>query len=164
MIELYLLRHAHAGDPDAWDGPDDARPLSPKGRAQAERVGAWLARLDFRPVAIVSSPKLRARETAELVAAALGRQAPPVGLDERLAEPFDLAMLGSLLDDLGRPGRVVLVGHDPDFSDMLIELTGATSLSMKKGALARVDLDGPEAIEAGTGALRWLIPPDAIPG
>ena len=61
MIELYFLRHAHAGDPEAWTGDDAARPLSDKGEKQAERLGAFLAGVGFKPDAIISSPKLRAR-------------------------------------------------------------------------------------------------------
>ena len=69
-VQLYLLRHAHAGDPFKWSGPDDKRPLSEKGRLQSERLGIFLARARFQPDAIVSSPKIRAIETASLVAAA----------------------------------------------------------------------------------------------
>ena len=67
-MELYLLRHAHAGDPADWDGPDDARPLSEKGERQADRLGRYLARLGFAPDAIITSPKVRAARTAEIVA------------------------------------------------------------------------------------------------
>ena len=66
--ELYLLRHAHAGDPEAWSGDDALRPLSAKGEAQAERLGAFLAGVSFGPDAIVTSPKVRAAETARIVA------------------------------------------------------------------------------------------------
>ena len=58
-IQLHLLRHAHAGDPMKWSGPDDVRPLSEKGRLQAERLGLLLADAAFEPDAILSSPKLR---------------------------------------------------------------------------------------------------------
>ena len=155
--ELYLLRHAHAGDPEGWTGDDAARPLSPKGEAQAERMGAFLAGVAFRPDAIVSSPKLRARRTAELVAAPLGVE---VRLDERLAGAFDAATVDSILADLGGPSRPVLVGHDPDFSELLAWLTQAADLTMKKGALARIDVQG--SVAAGQGALRWLVPPDLL--
>ncbi len=82
VVELYLLRHADAGDPAKWDGPDAARPLSPKGEKQSERLGRFLAGIGFRPDAILSSPKLRASQTADIVAGQLG---VPVTLDERLA-------------------------------------------------------------------------------
>ncbi len=157
--ELYLLRHAHAGDPEAWTGDDDARPLSAKGEAQAERIGTFLAGIDFRPDAFVSSPKIRARQTAEIVAGHLGLE---VILDERLAGGFTPAMVDAILADHGGPGRPVLVGHDPDFSQLLAWLTGSDGTTMKKGAFARVDVQGPVA--TGRGTLRWLVPPDLLEG
>ena len=157
-IELYLLRHAHAGDPAKWKGSDFDRPLSGKGRAQAERLGGLLARVGFEPDAILTSPKVRARETAELVADRLGVK--PV-LEDRLAETVTLADLEQILDAAGHPSRPVIVGHDPDFSELLALLVGASEILMRKGAIARVDLARP--IEPATGVLRWLLPPELIP-
>lgn len=156
-MELYLLRHAHAGDPIAWSGDDAARPLSAKGTRQAVRLGALLAGLPLSLDAILSSPKVRARQTAEAVGAALGVE---VRLDARLAVGFDLRALRTLLEELGPPERVMIVGHDPDFSELLAELTGAAAVPMRKGALARVDLAGRPA--AGEGTLRWLLPPEVV--
>ncbi len=158
-MELYLLRHAHAGDPAKWQGPDADRPLSARGRVQCDRLGRFLAGIGFAPGAIFSSPRVRAVETAELVAEAVGAA---VTIDERLAPGFDLAGLASLIDDAGTPERLVIVGHDPDFSWLLAELTGAPSIPLRKGALARVDIDGP--ITSGVGLLRWLVPPDLLAG
>ena len=155
-LELYLLRHAHAGDPQAWDGPDEARPLSQKGRRQAERLGAFLAERSFAPDAIVTSPKLRARQTAEIVADALGIA---VSVDDRLAAPLDEDVVAALADAVGGTS-VVLVGHDPDFSDLAASLTGSEYLPLKKGAIARIDMTLP--IQAGSGILRWLLPPDLV--
>jgi phosphohistidine phosphatase len=155
-VELYLLRHADAGDPDAWDGPDAARPLSAKGEAQAGRLAAFLSANGFVPDAIVSSPKLRATQTAEPVANALGRG---VDIDEVLAGAFDLAALERLLD-ARRLERPMLVGHDPDFSDLVEALCGTSAIPLRKGALARVDADRP--LRDGGGKLRWLVPPDML--
>ena len=156
MTQLYLLRHADAGDRDAWTGDDAARPLSEKGRGQSERLGRFLASTGFRPDAVITSPKKRAAETAEIVAAALRLD---VETDDRLAGGVDLGTLEPLL--AGRDAtRVVLVGHDPDFSELLVELTGAARLWMKKGALARVDVAPP--LQPGRGKLRWLVPPDLL--
>jgi phosphohistidine phosphatase SixA len=157
--ELFLLRHAHAGDPEGWTGDDAARPLSPKGEGQAERLAAFLAGGGFRPEAIVSSPKLRARQTAEIVGRSLGVE---IRLDERLGDAFDAATVDAILADLGGPARLVLVGHDPDFSDLLRWLARADGLTMKKGAFARVDVEGP--VTNGQGTLRWLVPPDLLQG
>jgi phosphohistidine phosphatase SixA len=156
-VQLHLLRHAHAGDPMKWRGPDDVRPLSEKGRLQAERLGHFLAEAGFEPDAIVSSPKTRALETARMVAKPLGL---PVRVDDALAGPLDIDALEALLDSLGDPRRPLLVGHDPDFSALAADLTGVAELPVRKGALVRIDLVRP--IEAGVGLLRWLLPPDLL--
>jgi phosphohistidine phosphatase len=121
-IELHLLRHAHAGDPMKWKGADFDRPLSTKGRAQAERLGSLLARVDFKTDAILTSPKVRALETAELVAERIGVK--PI-LEDRLAETVTLADLEQILTSAGNPSRPIIVGHDPDFSELLALLVGA---------------------------------------
>lgn len=153
---LHLLRHAHAGDPGAWDGPDAERPLSDKGRAQAERLGAHLAAIGFRPDAIISSPKVRALETAEIVAEHLDLS---VSVDDRLGRMVGPEDIVESLAAAGAPQRPVLVGHDPDFSDLVSTLCGAP-VPMRKGALARIEIA--DSLGAGTGTLRWLLPPDAL--
>jgi phosphohistidine phosphatase len=159
VTELRLLRHAHAGDPEKWRGPAAERPLSDKGRRQAERLGRLLAAIDDRPDAFVTSPKVRARETAELAARDIGAR---VVVDERLGGPLELATLEAILRDVGDPAKPCLVGHDPDFSELLTQLVGASDIAMRKGAYARIDLARP--LTAGGGALRYLITPDLLPG
>jgi phosphohistidine phosphatase len=154
---LHLIRHAHAGDPEAWDGPDAARPLSEKGRSQAERLGRYLADIGFRTDAILTSPKLRARQTAEIVAEHLGVD---VVEDQRLAGALDLDTVAAILNDADDTERPVLVGHDPDFSELVSVLSDAANAPMRKGALARIEIEGP--LEPGAGTLRWMIPPDAL--
>jgi phosphohistidine phosphatase SixA len=155
-MELYLLRHADAGDPAEWRGDDDKRPLSAKGEKQARNLGKLLAKRDFKPDAIVSSPKVRARRTAELLAEAIGAN---VDLDDRLGGLDGLDELDAVVTDAG-VSKVVVVGHDPDFSDLAAELTGAPNLPMKKGAMCRIDVSLP--LRAGRGTLRWLEPPDLL--
>ena len=155
---LHLLRHADAGDPEAWTGPDAVRPLSDKGRKQSKRLGDHLASIGFTTDAIITSPKIRAEQTAEIVAE---RVEGKVSVDDRLAHPFDIDTVEALLSDAGDPERVVLVGHDPDFSDTLSALCGP-QLEMKKGAFARIEIDRP--LRAGGGTLRWLLSPDVLKG
>jgi phosphohistidine phosphatase len=157
-IELHLLRHAHAGDPLKWKGPDEDRPLSSKGRGQAERLGALLGAVGFKTGAIVTSPKARARQTAEIVADRLGM---PTMIDDRLGDPLSLTALERVLSKAGDPDSIVLVGHDPDFSELLGLLTGASLITMRKGAFARIDTTRP--LEPGVGVLRWLLPPELVP-
>jgi phosphohistidine phosphatase len=156
--ELYLLRHAHAGDPAKWRGADFDRPLSARGREQASRLGAFLAATGFAPDAIVTSPRIRALQTAELVADRLGAT---WRTDDRLADPLSAAVLERILADADDPLRPILVGHDPDFSELVGLLTGATRIAMRKGAIARIDVERP--LTWGEGALRWLLPPELIP-
>jgi phosphohistidine phosphatase len=122
---LWLLRHA-----EAEDGlPDDERPLTARGAMQADAAGRALAILGVTVDACLSSPKLRAVQTAERVCEPLGL---PVTIERALAgEPFDVHGLVAGLGD------VLLVGHDPSFSLMLHDLTGAQA-RMKKGGLAAI--------------------------
>ncbi len=122
---LWLLRHA-----EAVDGmPDDERPLTERGVGQAQAAGLALARLGEHIDVCVTSPKRRAVQTAELACEPLGVE---VRIEQRLAgEPFDVREITAGLGD------VLLVGHDPSFSILLHDLTGAQS-RMKKGGLAGV--------------------------
>jgi phosphohistidine phosphatase len=156
VIELYLLRHADAGDPTAWQA-DAERPLSGKGERQADRLGRFLAGIGFKPDAIITSPKVRAAQTADGVAHHLG---VPVTIDDRLAEGVDLRALEVVLRSAGDPARPVLVGHDPDFSDLVETLTASPALTMKKGAMLRIDVKRP--LEPGGGSLVWLVPPSLL--
>ena len=155
-LQLYLLRHAAAGDPDAWEGDDSERPLSDKGRRQAEALARLLAGRGVTLDAIVSSPKLRARETAQIVADALRMT---VAIDDRLADPLDLDDLAAVLGAMGSR-RVMVVGHDPDFSELCATLSGAAYVPLKKGALARLDVSLP--LQPAGGILRWLLPPEVV--
>jgi phosphohistidine phosphatase len=155
-LQLYVLRHAHAGNPAHWTGNDADRPLSAKGRAQAARLGRFLAARGIVPDTIVSSPRLRARQTADLVTDALG---VGVTTDERLGGPFDLDALGALIDGVGGTS-LMIVGHDPDLSELAATLVGAADLPLRKGAVARIDLALPVA--PACGILRWLLPPELL--
>jgi phosphohistidine phosphatase len=122
---IWLLRHAEAAE----GTPDDERPLTERGIRQAEAAGYALQQLGVSLDACLSSPKLRAVQTAQLACAPLGME---VTVDRRLAgEPFDANDLTAGLAD------VLLVGHDPSFTLTLHDLTGAQA-RMKKGGLAGI--------------------------
>lgn len=157
VTKLCLLRHAHAGDPMKWSGPDDLRPLTEKGRLQSERLGLFLAVGGFRPDAILTSPKTRALETARMVAAPFG---PTVKVVEELGGPLDLDTLERILSDAGGPRRPIVVGHDPDFSMLAAELAGVASLPMRKATLIRFDCVRP--LGPGRGVLRWILSADLL--
>jgi phosphohistidine phosphatase len=122
---LWLLRHA-----EAEDGlPDDERPLTERGAMHADAAGRALAVLGVQLDTCLSSPKLRAVQTAERACEPLG---VPVTIEPALSgEPFDVQELTAGL------GEVLLVGHDPSFSLLLHDLTGAQA-RMKKGGLAGI--------------------------
>jgi phosphohistidine phosphatase len=157
-LQLYLLRHADAGDPMAWSGDDADRPLSSKGKRQAKRLGSFLAEIGWKPDLILTSPKVRAAQTAKIV----GRAVEVEPADEApLATAFELSDVSDMLGAHPGARRVVLVGHDPDFSAIASTLTGA-AIELRKGAIARIDLQDATPA-AGQGVLRWLIPPSALP-
>lgn len=159
MTDLFLLRHAHAGDASRWQGDDASRPLSDKGRRQAERLGALLATIDDAPDLFLTSPRVRAAETAELAAKPLKAR---VEVDERLGGPLGIDVVDAILDTASGARRPCLVGHDPDFSEILAELLGVPTLPMRKGAIARLDVRRP--LGPGSAVLRWLLPPEVVPG
>lgn len=158
MVELCLLRHAHAGDATRWAGDDELRPLTEKGRLQAERLARHLAAAGYAPDVVLTSPLVRARETAEIVAEILRA---PLRVEPRLGEMVDLPTLEQILADAGDPPRAILVGHDPDFSELASELVGAP-IHVRKGTLARIDAERP--LQPGAGELSWLLPPDLFRG
>lgn len=125
---IYLLRH---GDAEDGMGDDATRRLTPKGQRQAEAAGRALAVLGTRIDACLASPRTRAGETAGLACAPLGIE--PEVAEELRGGPFD-----SLELTAGR-GDVLLVGHEPDFSNEVARLTGGI-VKLKKGGLAIVDV------------------------
>jgi phosphohistidine phosphatase len=125
---IWLLRHGDAAD----GSPDAERPLTDKGRAQASAAGAALKAIGVDVDACLTSPKVRAADTAQIACEELGGPEPQ--LEPKLAGgPFDAEALAAGLGD-----NVLLVGHDPDFSAAVHSLTGA-QVRMKKGGLAGID-------------------------
>jgi phosphohistidine phosphatase len=124
---IYLLRH---GDAEAGSGDDAARRLTDKGERQAEAAGRALAALGIEIDACLSSPKVRALDTARVAAGRLGCK---VEVEDALAGgDFDPLAVAA-----GR-GEVLLVGHEPDFSNAVAALTGGV-VRLRKGGLAAVD-------------------------
>lgn len=138
--QLWLLRHADA-EPHGTR-PDAERRLTGRGRRQAEVAGLALARMGVGFHALLSSPKARARETAELALAQMGaEQCPRLELHDPLAGGFAAGQALDALDGAGGEGPVLLVGHEPDLSGIAGDLTGGR-VDLKKGGLAVVRLGG----------------------
>ena len=123
---IWLLRHGEAAE----GSPDSERPLTPKGEEQARAAGLALARLGVELTACLTSPKVRAYDTARLACAALGVE--PQNEPRLAGGPFDPEEL------VGEDGDFLLVGHDPDFSMAVHKATGAQA-RMKKGGLAGIE-------------------------
>ena len=153
---LYLVRHADAGDPSEWTGPDAERPLSGKGVKQVARLAATLLAAETRFDAIRHSPARRCVETATVLSAALEVETTT---DDRLANGPTLSDLDRMFDRKG-VHRLALVGHEPSLSKILVELTGVSGIAVEKGALIRIDL--PNGVTAGAGRLISVAPPSLL--
>ena len=152
---LYFLRHGDAGQPQASN--DDDRPLTPDGEAVLRAAAPIWSRLNLRPDVVITSPLIRAQRTAELLCQGIGYEGEPVA-DERLRPGAGWGEMARAMADHPSAARVMFVGHEPDLSRTVAQLTGASSVRMRKGGLACVEFYG--VPEPGAGELAWLIDPD----
>ncbi len=158
--QLYLIRHgiAEARGP-SW--PDDAkRPLTDSGMGRLRKSARGLARLGVTLDVVLTSPLVRARQTAEIVAAAFDPKPHLVNV-ESLAPGGAFAALVADLEKHARRTRIALVGHEPDIGELAGRLIGTRHpIEFKKGAVCRIDVDmlPPE----GPGTLRWFLTPRVL--
>ena len=150
---LYFLRHGKAGSPRERD--DDARELTKSGVEALRSAAPLWRRLNLRPDVVLSSPLPRALQTAELFCEAIG--GTPV-TDDRLRPGASWGDLARAMAAHPDARRVMFVGHEPDLSSAVCELTGAASVRMRKGGLACVEFYG--IPEPGGGEVAWLLDPD----
>jgi phosphohistidine phosphatase len=136
--QLWLLRHAEAEPHGAR--ADAERRLTQRGEHQARAAGQALVRLGARFDAVLVSPKVRARDTAALASAAWSdEERDRAQLHPPLAAGFDARQALDALADVGTDGWLMVVGHEPDLSRIVADLTGAC-IDLKKGGLAVVRL------------------------
>jgi phosphohistidine phosphatase len=157
-LKLYFLRHGQAGNRHEWHGDDSQRPLTVEGKKRVKREAATIWKLALPVDLIISSPLLRASQTAEIVASAQGAAARLI-TDARLGPGFDPKRLAAILAEHRGAGGLMVVGHEPDLSETISHLTGGGRLTMKKGALAYVEVEDPASLK---GTLVWLIPPKVL--
>ncbi len=148
-MRYYFVRHGIAVD---WAASDFARELAARGRQRVHTSAKVMKTLGIKPTVIYASPRLRARQTAEIIAAELGLE---ITLADEVNFGFDLAAVQALSQGLSADDEVMFVGHNPDMSRLVYQLTGA-SVGMKKGGLARIDVIQRRAQQ---GELVWLIAP-----
>jgi phosphohistidine phosphatase len=134
--QLWLLRHGEAEPHDSR--PDAERRLTERGEEQSRAAGRALAALQLTFQAVYTSPKVRARDTALLACEALGEE--PI-VTPVLADDFTVADARDLLLGIEPDGRILVVGHNPDFAQVVHDLTGAR-VDFKKGGIAGVRLEG----------------------
>jgi phosphohistidine phosphatase len=138
--QLWLLRHADAEPHGSRE--DSERRLTARGEQQARIAGAALARMGMGFQEILFSPKVRARQTAEMAAEVWEEdEQARLAVHEPLTGGFDAADALDAMAGVEPEGRLLLVGHEPDFSHVVGRLTGAR-IDLKKGGLAIVRLDG----------------------
>jgi len=158
-MELLVVRHAVAKDAEAFarkGKPDGERPLTKEGRREFRRGARGIARLAGEVDVLATSPLVRARETAALLAPALGCGRPL--RRPELAAGAPARKLVAWLARQRRGATVAVVGHEPDLSRLVALLaTGRAqdAIVIEKGGACLLAFDG--AVRAGAGTLRWLL-------
>lgn len=148
-MKLYFVRHGEAED---LAPTDHSRELTERGKERVAKSAQVLKRLGITPEAIYSSPRIRAQQTAEIIAEALGLD---VTITEEVNFGFNVSYIKPLTKKFNSSDEVMFVGHNPDMSQIVHKMAGA-SVSMKKGGLARIDVVNHKTRR---GELVWLIAP-----
>ncbi len=139
MKTLFLVRHAKSSRDDP-SLPDRDRPLNDRGKQDAPTMGKRLAKRDLKPDLLMSSPALRALTTAQLIAEEVGYKRKDIVVDDRLytSSPDDLLAVIRVLDK--RLDRVMLFGHNPEFTDLAHRLSSEI-VDMPTSAVAEFSFD-----------------------
>jgi phosphohistidine phosphatase len=160
-IELYLVRHALAAERGPKYPDDRERPLTPAGSKKFAQSVPGLTEMDVVIDLVVTSPLVRARETAMLLSAGL-KPKPPVVEAEALAPGGrPQAINETIKTHVKKYRRIALVGHEPDLGDLASRLLGARGrVEFKKGGVCFIEMDG--ATPTGPGTLHWMLTPKAL--
>ncbi len=152
---LYFVRHGKAAP--AEDGNDEARALTPEGEEQLRSAAPLWRRVNLRPDVVLTSPLPRAVRTAELLCEAIAAGQQPI-VEPSLAPGAGWAEMARALARHPDARRVLFVGHEPDLSTAVAELSGASSIRLRTGGVACVEFYG--VPEPGGGEIAWLLDPD----
>ncbi len=158
-MRLLIVRHAIAVPHGSPDVREDERPLTPRGEKRFRAAARGLARICRRPDVLLTSPLVRARQTAEIAAEAWGK-VEPVEADALAGGSFE--EIAAVVDAHADKGVVALFGHEPDVSGLVAGLLGTSAserLTFKKGGAALLDV--PRRMADG-GALIWYVPPRVL--
>ncbi|MBV8198712.1 MAG: histidine phosphatase family protein [Candidatus Eremiobacteraeota bacterium] len=156
-MNCYFLRHGIAVDSAEWHGSDDDRPLTAEGSTRMEREAKAIAELLPDLELIVTSPLVRARQTAQFVAERLRLR--NVVEDGRIAHGFNARACQAILTAHPDAESVMLVGHEPSMSATIGHMIGDGNVELKKAALAGVEL---AERTSTSGTLIFLIPPKVL--
>ncbi len=157
-MDLYVIRHADAGDRRQWEGDDAERPLTELGRNQSRALGAAFLARGIAVEALLTSPLTRTVQTAGEFREAFGSGPGPTACDLLAPEELRRRKLTKLIAGLG-VASVALVGHDPDLPAYLGWLLGidAAHVKLEKGGAAKVSFEDEPA--RGEGVLAWMLTP-----
>jgi phosphohistidine phosphatase len=156
-MDLYLIRHAWAGDggDSRWPN-DDLRPLTELGRKRFAKMASKLADRGMSPEVIASSPLTRCLETAEIVAGSSSNRPKIVELPALRPGSNLETLMAWTVQQAEHCTQIAWVGHSPDMDRIACQLIGADNglIRFAKGSVAALRFDGP--LEIGAGELRWL--------
>jgi phosphohistidine phosphatase len=163
-MDCVLIRHGIAVEPEEWEGEEENRPLTEKGKKRVLRAAAGLAALDCNPTHLFSSPFVRAYDTARLLCSVV---CPSLTVETRdeLAVGSTPDRIVALLRSLPLESAVICVGHEPllgEAAAMLLCGKPTTNFPMKKSGAALIHLPG--MVKPGQGVLRWWLQPMQLRG
>ena len=155
MMQIWLVRHAIAVEPEEFPGTDAERPLTEKGIRKFKEFAEWLAEEATGPEIILTSPLVRAVQTAELLAKAFGHKKKEVVQESTLGPGCTPHAILEAAASQG-VGRVAIVGHQPDLAINTAALLGGGEVVFDKGCVAAIELP---RLAVGSGRLLWFVGP-----
>jgi phosphohistidine phosphatase len=160
-MEIYILRHGDA-EPRSAEGEDSERCLTPKGRRDVERVMRAAYAAKARPALVLTSPYRRALETAQIAVGELNDSPPRLVQTDALVPEGRLESVWKELRSQSGANEILLVGHEPQLSQLVGYLLAVRELrfDMKKGALVRISMDRFGAQPSGE--LKWVLTPALV--
>lgn len=162
LTDIFIVRHADAGEPRTGPRQDLQRHLSAKGRRDARNLAEVLNSVGIEPTLIITSPLKRALETARIISEGTSHSKKPVVWEE-LKPGESTEELGEKLSTLKNRNNVFIVGHEPGLSELVNDMIGSdngTGISLSKGGIARIQVM--EFTPKVRGRLKWLISPKLL--
>jgi phosphohistidine phosphatase len=161
LLELYLIRHGLAAERGDEYPDDSKRPLTSQGISRVRKEARGLDELGVVFDQILTSPLVRARQTADVLAEAMKAKAPVATSDALAPAGTPAGVIQDLLKHAKKSSRIALVGHEPNMGELAARLVGArTPFDFKKGAVCLLEFDA--LPPKGVGHLRWFLPPRVL--